>query len=225
MSTGSGVMVVPILALQEAITVGLATLGSDQHAIDELLERDDDLQYNSAERWRASLRTAFREMVDPSNDQHCDVLVGLPTPFGVARLPAIALLVQGGGENTSEAVMGNVLRVSTELHGPNTEAWQTTEIGAGQTTTVEVSAWSPAVERSHMLLAAVKWSLYEMGDLLKRRGIHEVTYRELGDEQSPALEPRVAVVPMLSVTLSWTFRTTTRSKIPNRVTILPGTYS
>ena len=101
---GTGLVMVPILALQEALTIGLYTLASNPHQLDQLLERDDDLQFNSAVEWQKALRKAFRDMVDPSSDNHCAVITGLPTPFGVAKLPVLSLMTQGGGENASAGI-------------------------------------------------------------------------------------------------------------------------
>jgi hypothetical protein len=222
---GAGSNAVPVLSLQEALVIGLQTLRSDQRAIEELIGRQDSLRHNTANEWRRALTAAMLEMLDPSSDQFAEVLIGYPTPPGKARLPAISLVVDSGGENPAEAVAGNILRVSSEFHGPDQEAWETTEIGAGQRTTVQIGAWSPAPERGILLTAAVKWCLYFAQDLLKQRGIHEVSYTEGGVQVPPELEPRVAYCPMVSATMLWTFRETVRRKVPNRVSLRRMTVS
>lgn len=211
--------------MQEAIVVGLQTLRSDARAVEELIGREDELRHNSANEWRRALRGALLQMLDPSSDQYAEVLIGYPTPMGSARLPAISLIVDSGGENAAEAVADNVLRVSSAFHGPNQEIWETTEIGAGQRSVVQIGSWSPSPERSTLLVAAVKWSLYAMQELLTGRGIHEVSFSEGGVEVSKDLEPRVAYVPMISATLLWTFRESVRRKVPNRVRVLPPVFS
>lgn len=222
---GAGSTTAILLYLQEALVIGLQTLRSDDRAMRELLGREDELRHNSANEWRRALRTALAEMLDPSTDQYAEVLIGYPAPMGSAHLPAISLIVDSGGENASEAVADNVLRVSCEPHGPNQEIWETTETGAGQRTVIQVGSWSPAPERSALLVAAVRWALYAMQGQLKTRGIHEVSFTESGIEISRDLEPRVAFVPIVSTTLLWTFRETSRRKVPNRVKILPPTFS
>lgn len=224
---GAGVGAVPVLALQESLVIGLQTLRGDRRAIDELIGRDDRLRHNTADEWRRSLAAALLDMLDPGSDHFAAIDIGYPTsPDGTPpHLPAISLVVTGGGENQAEAVAGNVLRVSSEFHGPNQEAWQTTEIGAGQRTVVEIGAWSPAPERALLLQGAIKWCLYFAQDLLRIRGIHEVSFTENGVTVSPEMEPRVAFLPIVSATLLWTFRESNRRKIANRLTILPAKFS
>lgn len=221
---GDGVGAVPILHLQESLTVALQSLRSDDRAIYELLGRRDLLQYRSTDRWRLALHDALIEMLDPSTDQCIDLRIGYPESGGAAHLPCVSLVVDGGGENDAEAVAGNVLRVSSEFHGPNQELWETTEIGAGQRSVVQIGAWSPAPERSMLLIAAIKWALYFIQDRLKANGIHSLTFTE-GGVAPGELDPRVAYVPIVSATILWTFRESSRQLVPNRVRILPPTYS
>jgi hypothetical protein len=217
---GAEVGLVMTLAMQEAIVNGLAILAEDRHAVEVMVGRSDSLLYSSADEWRDALRAALYEMIDPGNDQHADVLIGYPSPPGECRLPAISIVTQSGGENVSEAVCGDLLRTSYDFHGPNQELWKTSEYGAGQTSTLEIGAWSPAPERAELLIAAVKHVLYQQKPLLLARGIHDLSYREGSAPVEPSLEPRVAHCPMLSVTMGWTFRTATRRKVPNRATLI-----
>lgn len=222
---GVGLALSPVLAMQEALTIGLHTLGSDEYAIEELFRRGDALQYANVDRWAKALRAGLLDMLDPSSDEYCQVLTGYPAPWGVAKLPAISLVSEGGGENPSELVIGNVLRVFTELHGPNQEAWETTEIGAGHTTTIEIACWHPAVELAQVLGGAVRWALYQQREALADRGVHELSIRELGDQAAPQMEPRVSIVPTFSVSFNWTYRQSHRQLVPNRVTIERGSFS
>lgn len=222
---GAGMGQVIDLALQEALVLGLHTLASDRRAIEELVGREDTLRNNTADAWKASLRAALVEMLDPGSDQYCDVLLGYPVGSGIARLPALSIVVDGGGENQGETVCGNLIREGYEFVGPNQELWATTELGAGQTSTLQIGAWSTAPERSALLIAAAQWALYQQQTRLLERGIHEISYRRGGQEVAPEMEPRVAWMPMLMVTLNWTFRESSRRLVPNRVRILRGTPS
>lgn len=222
---GAGMGAVISLALQEALVVGLHTLASDVRAIEEMIGRSDELRHNSTEEWRRSLVAAMLEMLDPRNGGYADVLIGYPVPFGTSRLPALSIVEQSGGENPSELLVGNLIGRTCEFHGPNQEAWRTTYTGGGHTTSVQIGAWTISPERSMLLRAAAIWSLYEMQDMLESRGVHELSIRTGGAEVSPDLEPRVAYVPMVDATLMWTLRQSSRMKVPNRVTIRPGTFS
>lgn len=213
------------LVLQEALVNGLAVLASDNFALEEVVARRDALRHNSSEKWRKSMKAALIEMADPSSDMHADVIIGYPVPQGTAKLPALSIVVSTGGENTGEAVTGNSLRRFVEPHGPNNEVWETREVGAGQTTVLEVGAWATAPDRSALLNAAAKWALYQQRQRLLLRGVHEITFREGGVNVAPELDPRVAYLPILSVTLSWTFRQSVRQKVPNRTRLLKGSFS
>lgn len=226
MSSGMGNA--PELLIQEAIVVGLHTLVSDRHALSEMVSRDDALRHNTAAEWHDALRDSLRQMLDPQSPKYVDVLLSYPTPAGpneFARLPAISIIPDGGGENTSEVVAGDLLRQFCERRGPNQEIWRTTEFGAGQRTTLQVGVWTTEQEATVVLYAAVKWALYREKAELNRKGVHELSYTEGGVEPNPKLEPRVAFVPMLNVQMSWTFRGSYREKVPNRVRFLPGKFS
>lgn len=211
------------LAIQEALVLGLMTLASDERAIEEMIGRDDQLVHNTAVEWKRALKAALRDMFDPNSDNYCNVLLGYPEPKGVARLPVLSVVADGGGENAAEAVVGNLIRESCAFVGPNQELWSTFEFGTGQTTTLQIDAWSPAPERSALLIAAAQLALHQQQYRLAEHGIHEISYRRGGQEVDPNFEPRVAYMPMLMVTCSWTWRTTTRRLVPNRVNIRRGT--
>lgn len=214
------------LALQEALVLGLHTLASDQRAVEELVGREDSLRHNTANEWRRALRDALLDMLDTRSDLYCPVMLGYPSPPGSCKLPTISIVVESGGENPAETVVGNVLHARyTGLVGPAQELFEILATGAGQTTVLQVGAWSPAPERSSLLIAAVKWALYQQQEQLQERGVHELSFREGGVEVSPEMEPRVAYVPMLTVTMSWTFRQTHRRKVPNRWTLARGQFS
>lgn len=225
MSATIGMGAVVDLLVQEALVIGLHTLASDRRAIEELVGRNDALRHNTGDEWRKSLRDALRDMLNPKSDQYAEVIIGWPIPGGGSRLPAISIVEQGGGENASELVVGNLLGVSDEFHGPNQEVWRTTRIGGGYRSSIQIGAWSTAPERSVLLRAAVVWALYEQQDALADRGVHELSIQLGGAEVSPDLEPRVAWVPMVDLTLNWTLSQSQRERVPNRVRLLAGTFS
>lgn len=217
---------IPELALQEAILLGLNALASDVRAIDELVGFDSDLRHTGGDEWRRALRDALLEMVDPSSDLYCDVRIGYPVPPGQAKMPAISIVVESGGENEAEAVIGDVQHVSySDLIGPDQTLYETLTIGSGQTSVIQVGAWATSPERSALLRAAIKWALYQQKDRLITRGVHEISFSESGFEVSPDLEPRVAFVPTVNVRMNWTFSLSSRRKVPNRVRLARGRFS
>jgi hypothetical protein len=223
---GGGIGMVVELAVQEAIVLGLHTLASDERAINELVGYESELRHSSSQEWRAALRDALLQMVDGRSDMYCDVRIGYPSPPGEAKLPAISIVMESGGENEAEATIGDVLHVGySGLIGPRQELYETTVIGSGQTTTLQIGAWATAPERSTLLIAAVKWALYQQKDRMIAKGIHEISLSESGVEISPDLEPRVGYMPTIIARINWTFRLSSRRRVPNRVTLARGNFS
>lgn len=211
------------LLVQEAIVLGLGALAQERRAQLELVDRSDALRLNTASDWRRQLQGALSELLDPAEDRCVlgNVLLGYPSPGGEARLPAISILRQSGGEDASKATIGNVIREWTEPHGPNDERWLTMEFGCVHTSTIQIGAWAPQPELGILLIAAVRWALYQQTQRLVEHGVHDITTRDGGVEPSEDLYPRVGYVPMVTLTCSWMFRQTTRGRCPNRVTIRP----
>lgn len=224
-TVGAGMVTSPKLALQEAIVVGLHTLASDQRAIDELVGYDSGLRHSSKDGWRKGLRAALVDMLDPSSDTYVDVLASYPVPWGQARLPCVSIVTQSGGENSSELVAGNLLRVYGEMHGPLQQVYRVEEYGMGQRHTLEVAMWAVEPERSELMLSAVKSALLMQTVWLAEQGVHELSLQEGELEPNPALEPRVNAIPAMSVSMSWTFRQSERRLAQNRIRFLPGTFT
>lgn len=222
---GHGLGLSPVLLIQETLYVGFAVLASERRSMDELFARDDGLRHNTTAEWRKALREALLEMVDPTSPSFCEILPNYPAPGGAARLPVVSIIDEGGGESGTETVAGDLLRKSFEFHGPNQELWSTTEIGAGHRTQLQIGAWALAPEAALALHAAIQWVLYRLKPDLLERGIKEISWTTGKAEPSPELEPRVAMVPMLNLSLNWTFRSSYRKKVPNRVTFRPPRFS
>lgn len=220
----NGTMAAVDLLLQEAIVVGLHTLVEDDRAMDELLAREDLLQFGTADAWRDALKAALIDALDPESDGYVQVLIGWPVPWGAARLPAISLVVQGGG-TTSDCV-GDEIRTATDhvLVGADQELFETIEEGRAATTTIQVTTWTPAPELTTVLDAAVAWAIQRQQPALLDKGVMEIDIRDAAAmEVSMELEPRVSYVPARAVTLDWTRGQSYRRKVPNRVRLLAPT--
>lgn len=238
MTLGAGHNIVPELVVQEALVVGLHKLVQDEQALDELVSRVDTLYNGSQDTWTKALRDALREMLDPSSQQYVRVTVGYPR--GIEQTPALAVVLEGGGENVAEALCGDEGRrtytltrtytgnlEATAANVPDTQSILHRDriMETGQTSTLQVSAWTTAPERSLLLQAAAKWALFHQKGRMAEQGIHEITWRAGGVEVSPDFEPRISYLPMLILTINWTYRETRRDVAPNRVTLGTPTFS
>jgi hypothetical protein len=221
--SGAGMNIIPELAVQEALVLGLHQLAQDPKAINEMVQRLDKLKRGTQDGWEKALRDALIEMLTPSNDNYLQVLLGYP--LGIEDLPALSIILASGGENEGEAVVADTLHTSWKLIQPGSRSERSQVLGTGKVSTVQIGAWSTAPERSLLLQAAAHWALFSNKGLLQERGVHEVTYQEGGAEPEEDMIPRVAYVPMITATLKWTFRVTHRDIVPNRVTICPGAFS
>ena len=208
-----------------------------QAYVNELVQRLDTLKRGTQDTWEKTLRDALREMLDPESQRYVEVMIGYP--LGIAQYPALSIVLDSGGENTGEAIAGdehhrfNTISKPTAVSPPTVATVPITEhlltrnrvMGTGETSVVQIAAWAVAPERSLLLQAAARWALFHEKGLFQKRGVHDITWREGGVEPSEELAPRIAYLPMLIVTLSWTFRETRRERAANRVTIGAGTFS
>tara|TARA_R110000824_G_scaffold54028_2_gene149063 strand:- start:17624 stop:18262 length:639 start_codon:yes stop_codon:yes gene_type:complete len=210
------------MAVLEALVRGLHQLAEDPTAIEEMVDRKDMLFNGTQLAWSKELRDDLVSMLDPQSANYVNCLLAYPT--GIADLPTLSIVEESGGENEGEAVMGDLLHVFWTLVQPDDQSCRHDVRGIGETTRIQVGAWTTSPERSLLLRAAAHWALFQNKGLLQDRGIHEVSFSSGGVEVSDDLLPRVAYVPMISLTLKWTFRATKRSIVPNRVTICPGTF-
>lgn len=234
--SGMGHNLVPELAVQEALVIGLHQLVQDEFAVDELLSRLDVLRNASADEWVRDQRTALLEMLDPSNEHYVNVLIG--HPMTADQLPCIGITDEGGGENVAESVAGDELHRyyklirTSDVSPPVASAVADDEsvcvrhqvMGTGEQSTIEVSCWAVAPERALLLQAAARWAIFHNKGLLTERGIHEVSWRTSAFAPAVEMEPRLGYVPTLTLTLSWTYRQTRRKIVPNRVTIGSGRF-
>lgn len=225
-SHGSGMGIVPVFALREALINGMAILATDRRAIEEMVGRDDSLRYSRADEWVQEQVAVVLSLADPTSPRYAEPILAYPAPLETAHLPAISVVEQGGGENPSEAFHGDLIREESLFPvGANSELTIVAEHGVGYTSTVQIGAWAVESEVAMLLHAMTKWAIYQQKDALYERGVHDLSVRTGGVELSPQLAPRVTYVPMLSVTLSWTLRQSHRRKAPNRVRFLAPTVS
>lgn len=238
---GAGNVFSPEMAIQEALLAGLGRLAENLGALEHLVARSDSLRLGTGRTWTKDAIEALRDMADPRSDRFVQVLPGMP--MKTAQLPCWGIVLDGGGDNLGEAVMGDILSVRYEKRGPPTEPavgipapgstektkipnlYKITTYGIGQTHTVQVSSWAVEPQRAFILHAAARWALHERRGLLTRQGIHEIVLNESGFAQSPDLEPRVGYVPVISARISWTWTREVAELAPNRIRFLTPSYS
>lgn len=230
--------IVPSLALQEIITIGFAMLAQDEYAIGEVVRRVDELKRGTQDPWTLAMREEVRKLADPSEQQCAQVFIG--DPAGIEHLPCVAISENGGNENTSEAVAGDEhhrfyeLVRETSIDPPLPETVPDNEsicirhqvMGTGANTTLEASCWAVVPERAILLQSMVIWCVTNptLKGRLKGAGVHDITWRTGGTRPAQQLEPRLGVLPNVTVTLSWTFRQTLREQVANRVTVRSGRF-
>lgn len=224
---GAGMNIVPELVVMEALAIGLQQLAEDPDAIAECVDRLDAMQQNDPEDWRNGMIIALQEMLRPGSDTRINLFVGFDA--AVANMPAVHVENAGGGENTGEAEVGDIIGTYYSLRNavddPDIDTLADTQHmairhlvrGVGQNTQVTLGCWDPAPERALLIQAAARWAIFTGKAHLGNRGIHEVSWSEGAITPNPEMLPRpVSYVPTLTLTLHWTFRATESEIVPNR---------
>jgi hypothetical protein len=227
---GAGMNIVPELAVMEALSVGLQRLAEDPNAIAECVDRLDAMEHYEEDDWRRGMVQALIEMLTPGSDAYLSVFVGFDA--AVAHMPAIHLENAGGGENTGEAEVGDIIgeyfTLRNAVDDPDIETLADTQhmavrhqvTGVGQSTQVVIGCWDPSPERALLIQAAARWAIWTQRGFLSTRGVHEFSWSEGAITPNPEMMPRpVSYVPTLTLTLRWTFRATESQIVPNRLRV------
>lgn len=243
LQAGFGANLSWLSALQESLAIGLGKLRQNEAAINEMIARDDALRLGTQE-WDEEMRSSLAGLLDPASGR--SVTVGLGYPPGPAEFPFLSVVGMGGNEHTGEAIAGDehhrAYTLVKEVANPPTMGLQTdptataleddehlcirhTQTGTGMQVRAQVAAWTVSAELSELLISAARWGLWVQRGLLNQRGIHEYTWSEGAMNPSPELEPRMAPLPTLELTLQWTWRRTRSELVPNRVSIGGGSFS
>ena len=217
----TGANLVTEVDLVEALTLGLQVLRQDEQAIAELFERHDTTRHSTGDAWSSDQATLLRRILDPSDDLYARATIGYPTTE--RQLPCYSVVNESAAEDTSGAVMGDLLSTTYDRVGER--SIRSDLMGVTWTTTVQVGCWAAAPELSLVLRDAARWALFRQKDLLRSRGVHDITFSEQGLAPSPDLEPRVGYVPMIGVTLKWTFAQTLRRSVPNTATLRASRFT
>lgn len=216
----TGANMIAEVDLVEALTIGLQILRQDEAAIAELFQRHDVTRLSPADAWSGDQAVMLRRILDPSDDLYARASVGYPTTD--RQLPCYSVVNESAAEDTSGAVVGDLLGVSYDRAGQLSV--RSDLMGVTWTTTVQIGCWATAPELSFVLRDAARWALFRQKDFLRERGVHDMSFSEQGLAPSPDLEPRVGYVPMITITLRWTFGQTLRRTVPNTATARPARF-
>ncbi len=104
---GAGQNIVPELAIQEALQIGLYELAGDPAALEECVQRSDGLRYSTAEEWRREMVEAARIMLDPAAPGA--LRISLSYAEAIAAMPSISIELAEDNEDQGEATMGDEL--------------------------------------------------------------------------------------------------------------------
>ncbi len=223
---GAGMNMVPEFDVRALLITGLAVLAGDAERIGEIVRRVDVLRQGSQDEWEKDLTKALRRVLDPREATFVRVLIGYPDD--AAHLPCISVTYESGSEDQAGAVHGDVLRRRSEVigSGDSLRVQRVTELGIDRTSVVQIGCWSPAPELSLLLQAAVTNVLLVHKGQLSAAGVHDVSLADGGapTDQQTQIDLRVAYVPLVVVTLGWTYRTTRRKLVPNSATLLAPTF-
>ena len=103
----SGMNAVSEMDLRALLIQGLHELAQDDEAIAECVGRADDLLEGTQGSWVDELTRVAHALLDPRSDMYITTKVGYPT--ATAHLPCIGIINDQSGEDTSGAVLGDIL--------------------------------------------------------------------------------------------------------------------
>lgn len=212
----------PELLIREVLLEGLSVLVADSARLAELYERFDGVSGGSQATTPAAFAARLRQLCAWGSADELTVRMGYPSEH--ARMPAVSLVYDGGGENPGSAVFGDVFTRQHVLVGAdNTGDWstqtctQTVVKVIEYSSRIQIGTWATGPEESILVHEAVRNVLFTDKQYLADRGIRDASLSEGGIVPDRRMYPRVAYVPMLSVQLTWDLRHTRRRRVPSRV--------
>jgi hypothetical protein len=217
---GSGMHIVPELAIRQVLLEGLVELAGDSFAQEELFGRADDLPMGTQEDWLTEMRAALVRMTSITAPDGIKVGVGYPSME--ARFPYVSIVIEEGHEDESQATTGDSLggdsRVVGTFDADAPESFQVEDrqvIGTEWDTTLQVGSWTEVPEESALLHAMVKAVVFKHKGRLYNAGVREVMLSETGFSPDERFIQRTGYVPVLRVSMRWTWRQTRRETVPH----------
>jgi hypothetical protein len=227
---GAGIDIVPELLIREVLLYGFRELCGDAFRMDKLFHRVDDLLGGTQEEWAQDLKNALLRMAKPADRGALRIGVGYPTTAIVT--PYVSIVLESGAENTAEAAVGDVLSRASHVIGTlrsdderAARVIESTTLGVGWQSTIQIGSWSRVPEESLLLHAAVRQILFRDKGRLVAAGVHEVGFTDTGFAPSRDEYPDTGYVPVLRCSISWTLRDVRRlSPVPTRVNMRRGSF-
>jgi len=203
---GSGQTITPELLVRQVLLEGLVELAGDRFRQDELFARVDDMLQGTQDAWAKEMRAALLRMAQPGRKGGISVAVGYPQDE--ALLPYVSIIGDAGSEEGNQASMGDVLG----RHFDQDTGTLYTVIGTEWSSTIQIGSWATVGEESTLLHQLVKHVAFRAKGSLIAAGVRDVSLSESGFAPGEVYYPRVMWVPMLRLTLEWTYRQTRRKR-------------
>lgn len=223
----AGMLIAPELLVCDVLREEMARLAGDRARQDELFARPEGHRPNTdVDRWAAEMRRAFDALLDPAGN---GINVTIGYPMQPTHMPAVSVVIAGGGEDDASATMGNVLHRTGEALGDLADdsgrARSNTLIGIDWRTTVQVGSWTTAPELTSVLHAVVKMLLFGAKGRLMPAGVYDIALSDSGIQPDPNFYPLTSYVPIVSLRMTHTIGQTRRhDPVATKVTVRRGRY-
>lgn len=221
---GSGMHLVPELAVRQVLLEGLVELAGDEFRQEELFGRHDNLPMGTQEDWLDEMRQALLRMTSVTAPD--GIKVGVGYPHLEVRFPYVSIVIEEGHEDEGGAVTGDVLGGDSHLRGTFNadlpESFQVEDrevIGTEWSTTLQIGSWTEVPEESSLLHAMVKSVLFRDKGRLYTAGVREIMLSETGFAPDERMAQRTGYVPVVRCTMRWTWRQTRRRVVPHYFTL------
>lgn len=227
---GAGMLEAAEFLLRQVLVEGLVELAGDRVRLRELVARSDTLRQGSQVEWVDDHLALVDELVQIGAPGGLTIGVGYPPDD--AHLPYVGIVKASASEQPGGASCGDVIGIAFDLQSTPTAAdfnstvsTRVTTIGVDVTTSLQVSTWATTPDASMLISAIVRHLVFRHKGRLEGAGVHEVTTSESGFEPSPQLYPRTGYVPVLNVSLEWTYRQARRTRrVPTRVRVISAAF-
>lgn len=195
-----------MLLMRQTLIEGLGRFAADSLRMEEMFTRSDDLTLGSQEAVLDQARALVRAWV---REPRTRPRVTIGYPMAEARLPCLALVEASDTQDSSSLTHAD--RQKT-IETVDADGWGVRQsvLGHQRLAQVQVSAWSVAPELSHFLSAVALNILTVDVHRLQAGGVQSVTTAKSGTQLDAPQFPHVRYLPMVTASVSYRYRTSTR---------------
>ena len=226
-SPGVSILNGPETMIRQMLIQRLALLLGDADLQRLLVRRLDTLLQGTQSEWESDSIRWFKSIRD-----RLGIFAGMPESEG--QLPAIGVVLAGGGEDPQVQVAGGLWRRTSELRGTldaddptSSEVVDHLEYSEGRQADVQITSWATGPEEAGLLHTIAWWALSTGKEHLQPLGITRMDLSESGFEpdRSP-LYPHVPYVPMVNARLNFMYLTReVTGPQKHRVSVLPSSFT